>query len=92
MNILRIEDYGYNDFFKRQKEDSDRSGELVVARVTQVHRESYTVVSDMGEKKCKAQGLDLLQPRQRADLSGHGRFCADKAQSYGRRHNIQGIR
>ena len=50
MNNLRIEDYGYNDFFRKQKNDWDRSGELVVARVTQVHRESYTVVSDMGEK------------------------------------------
>ena len=56
MNNLRIEDYGYNDFFRKQKDDLDRSGELVVARVTQVHRESYTVVSDMGEKNARLKG------------------------------------
>ena len=72
MNNLRIEDYGYKDFFRRQKDDLDRSGELVVARVTQVHRESYTVVSEMGEKmqgsKARSSSAQtarrLIRPRE----------------------------
>lgn len=62
MNNLRIEDYGYKDFFRKQKNDWDRSGELVVARVTQVHRESYTVVSDMGEKNARLKGSIFFSP------------------------------
>ena len=62
MNNFKIKDYGYNDFFRKQKNDWDRSGELVVARVTQVHRESYTVVSDMGEKNARLKGSIFFSP------------------------------
>ena len=92
MNNLRIEDYGYKDFFQ---ETEGRFGQERRAGSCQSNSGTQGKLYGgirYGRKKCKAQGLDLLQPRQRADLSGHGRFCADKAQSYGRRHNIQGIR
>ena len=78
MNNLRIEDYGYKDFFRRQKDDLDRSGELVVARVTQVHRESYTVVSDMGEKNARLKGSIFFSPDSAQTYPATGDFVLIK--------------
>lgn len=65
MNNLRIEDY-------------DRSGELAVARITQVHRESYTAVSDMGEKNARLKGSIFFSPERAQTYPATGDFVLIK--------------
>lgn len=61
--------------FKRQKEDSDRSGELVVARVTQVHRESYNGGIRHGRKNARLKGSIFFSPDSAQIYPATGDFC-----------------
>lgn len=57
MNKIDIEKYGYNDFYKKQTELlGEEVKELIPARVTEVHREQYEIVTSFGENTARLKG------------------------------------
>ena len=57
MNNINLEEYGYNDFYKRQVEEMNIDDkDIVPARVIEVHKEQYKVISRFGEKSAKLKG------------------------------------
>lgn len=51
--MIDLKQYGYTDFFSSQAEDM---GSYIPARVTEVHRQLYKVVSNYGENNAKIKG------------------------------------
>ncbi|WP_026881964.1 ribosome small subunit-dependent GTPase A [Clostridium akagii] len=57
MGKNKIESYGYTEFYKRQIEAlSIGDKALMPARVVEVHREKYNIVTEFGEKVAKLKG------------------------------------
>lgn len=57
MNNKNIESYGYSEFFKTQMSEVNLGdGDLIPARVIEVHREKYKVISDYGENGANLKG------------------------------------
>lgn len=52
-----IKNYGYSDFYERQREDINLSEkELIVGRVIEVQKDQYKIVTEFGEKNAKLKG------------------------------------
>ncbi|QAA32574.1 ribosome small subunit-dependent GTPase A [Clostridium manihotivorum] len=57
MNNINIEQYGYTEFYKEQVNTLEvANNELIPARVIEVHREQYKIVTALGEKDAKLKG------------------------------------
>lgn len=57
MNNITIENYGYTEFYKKQIEELNLIEEdLIPARVTEVHREQYKIITEFGENTAKLKG------------------------------------
>lgn len=57
MNNNTIENYGYTEFYKKQIEELNLSDPLFIpARIIEIHREQYTIVTEFGEKNARLKG------------------------------------
>lgn len=57
MNKNNLENYGYTSFYESQVEQLGMSeGDLMPARVTEVHKEQYKIVTKQGESYAKLKG------------------------------------
>jgi len=57
MNNNNIEKYGYDDFFENKVNQLNvSSADLIPARVTEVHKEQYKIVTEYGENSGKLKG------------------------------------
>lgn len=54
--MIELIDYGFSDFFECQISEEDKKLGLIPARVTCVQKESYQLVSEMGENWGKLKG------------------------------------
>ncbi|MBU5425039.1 ribosome small subunit-dependent GTPase A [Tissierella pigra] len=54
--INNIEYYGFTDYFKNQIESINGDNSLIPARVTQVHKEIYTIIYENVEKRARLKG------------------------------------
>lgn len=76
MNNKNMESFGYTDFYQQQVdrlnlEDKD----LVPARVTEVHREQYKIVTVHGEKGAKLKGSIFYNGRSDVTYPAVGDFA-----------------
>lgn len=78
-----IKKYGYTDFFAKQVEDIEQKEGLVVARVTEVHREQLKIVSDHGETNAKLKSAHFYKEGTNNTYPAVGDFVLVK-------HNPQG--
>lgn len=57
MSINRLKSYGYSEFYQRQFKDFNFGDkDLIPARIIEVHRELYNIVSEFGESTAKLKG------------------------------------
>ncbi|MBK1811605.1 ribosome small subunit-dependent GTPase A [Clostridium sp. YIM B02505] len=57
MNNNTIKQYGYNEFYERQIDETQMDcSELVPARILEVHREYYKLITNDGENSAKLKG------------------------------------
>lgn len=57
MNSIKIKDYGFNEFFERQiNEVYKEENGLVPARVIEVHKDQYKIITEFGESNAKLKG------------------------------------
>jgi ribosome biogenesis GTPase / thiamine phosphate phosphatase len=84
MNNNIIENYGYNDFFRAQAE-AIKAGEenLTSARVIEVHREQYKIVSEHGENSAKLKGSIFYNENINNEYPAIGDFVLVKPNPYG---------
>lgn len=52
-----IESYGYTEFYKKQIEELKLNDQqLIPARIIEIHREQYTIITEFGEKNARLKG------------------------------------
>jgi ribosome biogenesis GTPase / thiamine phosphate phosphatase len=57
MKNINMISYGYTDFFREQVEISTTEDkELIPARITEMHKEQYVIVTEFGENSAKLKG------------------------------------
>lgn len=57
MNNNLLENYGYSEFFERQIDVLNLTEEeLIPARILEIHREQYTIITEDGEKNARLKG------------------------------------
>lgn len=57
MNNINIESYGYTEFYQKQTEGLNiNNRDLIPARIAEVHREQYKIITKFGEKNAKLKG------------------------------------
>lgn len=78
-----IKDYGYSEFFNEQINTLDIGDvELIPARVIEVHREEYKIVSDYGEKTARLKA-SLFYNDESSIYPAIGDFVLVKRNPYG---------
>ncbi|SHI95149.1 ribosome biogenesis GTPase [Clostridium cavendishii DSM 21758] len=71
----KLEKYGYTDFYKTQIEKLDlRDTGLIPARIIEVHREIYTIVTDEGETTARLKGSLFYNNNQNSIYPAIGDF------------------
>ncbi len=79
-----IENYGYTDFYKEQIQAfmvSDK--DLIPARITEVHKEQYKIVTEFGENNAKLKGSLFYNNEVSNTYSAIGDFVMVKQNPYG---------
>lgn len=84
MNTINLEEYGYGDYFKVQEKDiREENGELVVARITEVHKEQYKIICVLGEYSAKLKGSFLYKVMDSEEYPTVGDFVLVKVSQGG---------
>jgi len=78
-----IEGYGYSEFFKNQAEKLNLSYDLVPARVIEVHREQYKIVTDRKLNDAKLKGSLFYNDQVESIYPVIGDFVLVKENPYG---------
>ncbi|WP_353095382.1 ribosome small subunit-dependent GTPase A [Tissierella praeacuta] len=79
-----IENYGFTDFFKNQiKLINIDKDDLVPARVTEVHKEMYTIIYDNMEKRARLKGSVFYNDKYSIIYPAVGDFVLVKQNPYG---------
>ncbi len=79
-----IEGYGYTEFFQRQVEALNISNkELIPARILEVHKEQYKIVTEYGEKAAKLKGSLFYNDNLDDVYPAVGDFVLVKQNPYG---------
>jgi ribosome biogenesis GTPase len=79
-----IESFGYTEFFSRQiKELNIADKGLIPARIIEVHREQYKIVSEYGETIAKLKGSLFYNEEEKNVYPAVGDFVLIKQNSYG---------
>ena len=84
MNNIDIECYGYTEFYKKQIEGFNiEDKDLIPARIIEVHKSQYTIVTEFGENDAKLKGSFFYKDEQNIIYPAIGDFVLVK-------HNDQG--
>lgn len=84
MNSKSIKDYGYNDFYKMQIEKLGlQEDKLIPARIVEVHREQYKIITELGEKNGKLKGSSFYNNKAINEYPVAGDFVVVKPNPYG---------
>ncbi len=84
MNNIKIEDYGYIEFYKKQVEKLSLSEEnLIPARVVEVHREQYKIITEFGENTAKLKGSLFYNNEKNNVYPAVGDFVLARKNLYG---------
>ncbi|MBU3226547.1 ribosome small subunit-dependent GTPase A [Clostridium algidicarnis] len=84
MDNMNIERYGYTEFYKNQIEGFNiEDKDLIPARIIEVHRNQYTIVTKFGESSAKLKGSLFYNDEQDIIYPSIGDFVLVK-------HNDQG--
>lgn len=78
-----IEEYGYSEFFKSQSEKLNLDMDLVPARVIEVHREQYKIVTDKKINEAKLKGSIFYNDQVDSVYPVIGDFVLVKENPYG---------
>lgn len=63
MNIINT--YGFNEFFTKQLTDENTlKGQLIPAKVTEVHKEQYQIISEFGEQRARLKSSLFYNGRE----------------------------
>jgi len=79
-----IERFGYTEFYLKQVEELNIADkELIPARIIEVHREQYKIVTEYGEKTAKLKGSLFYNNSQKNVYPAVGDFVLVKQNPYG---------
>lgn len=78
--MITIEGYGYSEFFRNQEEQlkSLYKDELIIGRVTEVHKEQYKIIKDQGESFAKLKGSLIYKAEENNSYPTVGDFVLVK--------------
>lgn len=79
----KIKNYGYTEFYQNQIQTLNMSDELIPARVTEVHREQYKIVTELGENNAKLKGSVFYYDEQDSEYPAVGDFVLVKRNPQG---------
>ncbi|WP_032122103.1 ribosome small subunit-dependent GTPase A [Clostridium amazonitimonense] len=84
MNNKKIESYGYTEFYQSQMETlSSNYKDLIPARIIEVHKEQYKIVTEFGEKTAKLKGSLFYNGEINNVYPSVGDFVLVKRNPYG---------
>lgn len=84
MNNIYIENYGYTDFYERQINKLNISGEeLIPARVIEIQKEQYKIVTEFGENTAKLKGSLFYNEDLNSIYPAVGDFVLVRHNAYG---------
>lgn len=79
----KIEDYGFTEFYKKQVENLASEDTLIPARIIEVHREQYKIVTEFGENNAKLKGSVFYNNEVNNIYPAVGDFVLVKKNPYG---------
>lgn len=79
MSTINLEEYGYDDYFKSQENSLRKDeGELITARIIEVHKEQYKIICKLGEYNAKLKGSFLYKITDNEEYPTVGDFVLVK--------------
>lgn len=81
MSNKNIESYGYTEFYLRQIETGNK--DLIPARIIEVHREQYKIITEQGENTAKLKGSIFYNGEQNNIYPAIGDFVLVKQNPQG---------
>lgn len=84
MSKIKIESYGYTEFYKSQIEKLKlNNADLIPARIVEVHREQYKIITEFGENTAKLKGSLFYNGEQNNIYPAIGDFVLVRKNAYG---------
>ncbi|WP_313131572.1 ribosome small subunit-dependent GTPase A [Anaerocolumna sp.] len=81
--MINLKEYGFYDYFEKQIIDEEKQEGLIPSRVISVHKESYKIISEYGEKNAKLKGSNFYQDSKYQIYPAVGDFVLIKPNSMG---------